>query len=86
LEVEGSEVVDLTNATFVTDPVAARVPVTVKEVSDPEAMDGIVAQLTKPLLSVPPPEADSKEIPSGSESRTWTFDAVPGPALLTRSV
>jgi hypothetical protein len=86
LEVEGSWVVELTIPVLVRVPPAVSVAVTVRDVWDPEAMVGRAAQLTKPPLSVPLLEADTKEIPLGRESRTWTLAAASGPALDTRSV
>jgi hypothetical protein len=78
----GSTVGELTLATFVNDPLAGAVTVTVTLLTWP-LVNVPNVQLTTPLLLAPPPLALTKVTPNGNVSVTTTPLALEGPKFVT---
>jgi hypothetical protein len=78
----GSPVGELTLATFVSEPEAGAVTVTVTLLTWPLARVPKL-QLTTPLLFTPPPVALTNVTPAGSASVTTTLLALDGPKFVT---
>jgi hypothetical protein len=78
----GSPVSEPTLATFVSEPLAGAVTVTVTLLTCPLA-NVPKLQLTTPLLFTPPPVALTKLTPTGNVSVTTTPLALDGPKFVT---
>jgi hypothetical protein len=78
----GSPVGELTLATFVSEPEAGAVTVTVTLLTWPLA-NGPKLQLTRPLLFMPPPVALTNVTLAGRVSVTVTLLALEGPKFVT---
>jgi hypothetical protein len=81
----GSTVGELTAATFVSEPLAGAVTVTVMLLTWPLANVPNV-QFTTPLLLAPPPVALTNVMPNGKVSVTTTLLALEGPKFVTEIV
>jgi hypothetical protein len=81
----GSSVGELTLATFVSEPLAGAVTVTITLLTWPFAKVPKV-QFTTPLLLAPPPLALTKLTPAGNVSVTVTLLALDGPKFVTEIV
>ena len=81
----GSPVGELTLATFVNDPLAGAVTVTVTLLTWPFASAPRL-QFTTPLLLTPPPVALTNVTPNGNVSVTTTLPALEGPKFVTEIV
>jgi hypothetical protein len=81
----GSPVGELTLATFVSDPLAGAVTVTVTLLTWPPVSVPKL-QFTTPLLFTPPPVALTNVTPNGNVSVTVTLLALDGPKFVTEIV